>query len=125
MEERVLAMTGVATRERGDDGPSKGERVPKGVLHAERGCFGLADVPRLELDVEDRLELMDGKWSREEDDVLRVVKGLGWVLGPIVSDLSGLILVPASTGSGAKRGDTCTFSFEIGGGTRGYWRPFE
>jgi hypothetical protein len=108
-------MTGVATRERGNDGPSKGETDFKGVLHAKRGCLGLADVPCLELDVEDRLELMDGKWSREDDDVLRAVS----VLGPIVSDLSGLMLVPASIGSGANRGDTCTFSFEIGGETRG------
>ena len=115
MEERVLAMTGVATRERGDEGLGKDERDFKGVLHAERGCSGLADVPCLELDVEDRLELMDGKWSREDDDVLRIVS----VVGPIMSDLGGLMLVPASIGSGASRGDTCTFSFEIGGETRG------
>lgn len=117
-------MTGVTTRERGDDGPGKGETDFNGVLHAERGCSGLEDVPRRELDVDDRLELMDGKWSREDDDVLRVVIGLGCTLGSIASGLRGLMLVPASIGSGTNRGETCTFSFEIGIETRGYWRPF-
>lgn len=114
----------MTTRECGDDGPGEGETDFNGVLQAERGCSGLADVPRLELDVDDRLELMEGKWSREDDDVLRVVMGPGEVLGPIVSDLSGLMLVPASIGSGTNGGDTCTFSFEIGSATRGYWRLF-
>lgn len=107
---------GVTTRERGDDGPGKGETGFKGVFQAERGCFGLPDVPRFELDVEDRLELMAGKWS-EDDDVLRAVMGLGDALGQIASDLSGLILDPASMGSGTNGGDTCTFSFEVASAT--------
>ena len=104
-------MTGVTTREHRDDGPDEGEADFNGVLHAERGCSGLADASRLELDVEDRLELREGKKSREDDDVLRVAMGLGCVLGPIASDLRGLMLVPASIGSGTNGGDTCTFSF--------------
>jgi len=111
-------MTGVTTRERGDDGPGNGDRDFRGVLHTERGCLGLADVPRLELDVEDRLVLMVGKWAKDDDDVLRIVMGLSCVLGPIVSDLSGLMLAPASIGSGTNRGETCTLSFEIGGEMR-------
>ena len=106
---------GVGTRERGDEGPGEGESDFKGVLQAERSCSGLVDVPRLRLDVEDTLELMAGKWSREDDDVLRVVMGLGDMLGPTARDRSGLILVPASIGSGTNGGDTCTFSFETGG----------
>jgi len=44
---------GVMTRERGDDELSNGERDFNGVFQAERGCLGLANAPRLELDVED------------------------------------------------------------------------
>jgi len=123
LDERVFVMTGVTTRERGDDEPGEGETDFKGIFHAERGCSGLPDVPRLELDVEDRLELIAGKWSREDDDAVRVAIGLGCVFVPIASDLSGLMLVPASMGSGTNGGDTWTFSFEIGSETRGYWRP--
>ena len=57
LDERERAMTGVTTRERGDEG----EMDFKGVLHADRGRSRLPDVPRLELELEDKLELRDGK----------------------------------------------------------------
>ena len=39
--------------------------------------------------------------------------------GPIASNPNGLMFMPASIGSGANHGNTCTFSFEIGSETRG------
>ena len=85
-EERVLTM-----HEHGDDGPDESRTDFKGVLHIERGCLGLTDVPRLGIDVEDRLELMDGKWSRKDNNVLHVARGPGCAPGLIASDPSGLM----------------------------------
>jgi hypothetical protein len=112
-EENDVRKIGVPTR--GDEAPWDEGCGRKGVLHAER-MFS-----RLLVD-EEMLELIEGKCSKE-DDVLRATSGKDLVPvaepGRAVGILSGLIVAPASIGSGTKTGDTCTFSFVKGRAARG------
>jgi hypothetical protein len=112
----------------GDDDP--GEESSEegadllGVPHAERDTSGLLDAER-------RIELVPGVLGL---DVLGLIGGKlfesilfittddgGW--DAIALMLSGLILNPASVGSGRNRGEIWTLLFDIEGDVRGTERP--
>jgi hypothetical protein len=92
----------------------------KGVFHAERVYSGLLGIDLS--DDEERLVLIKGKCSLEGEP-LPATTGNDLVAaeesGRDVDILSGLIITPASIGSGTKTGDTCTFSSVNGRETRG------